>query len=70
MEKELQLVFTTDQNKKKIITVANPREDVTLDEAQAAMQVLIEQAVFENAAGELSEIAEARMHTCTTSELL
>ncbi|MDO4920443.1 MAG: DUF2922 domain-containing protein [Phascolarctobacterium sp.] len=70
MEKELQLVFTTDQNKKKIITVANPREDVTLDEAQAAMQVLIEQAVFENASGELPEIAETRMHTCNMTELL
>ncbi|WP_293729247.1 DUF2922 domain-containing protein [uncultured Phascolarctobacterium sp.] len=70
MDKELQLVFKTDQGKKKIITVANPREDVTLDEAQAAMQVLIEQAIFENAAGELAEIAEARMHTCNMTELL
>ncbi|MDO4922386.1 MAG: DUF2922 domain-containing protein [Phascolarctobacterium sp.] len=70
MDKELQLVFTTDQAKKKIITVANPREDVTLDEAQAAMQVLIDNPVFDSANGELAEIAEARMHTCTTSELL
>ena len=70
MDKELQLVFTTDQNKKKIITVANPREDVTLDEAQAAMQVLIDNPVFDSANGELTEIAEVRMHTCTTSELL
>ena len=70
MEKELQLVFTTDQNKKKIITVAQPREDVTLDEAQAAMQVLIDNPVFDSANGELAAVAEARMHTCTTSELL
>ena len=70
MDKELQLVFKTDQGKKKIITVANPREDVTLDEAQAAMQVLIEQAIFESATGELAEIAEARMHTCNMTELL
>ena len=70
MDKELQLVFKTDQGKKKIITVANPREDVTLDEAQAAMQVLIEQAIFENATGELAEIAEARLHTCNMTELL
>ena len=70
MNKELQLVFTTDQAKKKIITVANPREDVTLDEAQAAMQVLIDNPVFDSANGELAAIVEARMHTCTTSELL
>ena len=70
MEKELQLVFKTQQGKKKIITVANPREDVTLEEAQAAMQVLIDKAVFDSSIGELSEIAEARLHTCNMTELL
>ncbi len=70
MEKELQLVFTTDQSKKKIITVAAPREDVTLEEAASAMQVLIENPVFDSVSGELAAVSEARMHTCTTSELL
>jgi hypothetical protein len=67
---ELQLVFKTAQDKKKIITITDPREDVSLEEANAAMQVIIEKNIFESSYGDLLEIVEARLHNCEYTVLL
>lgn len=67
---ELQLVFKCTNGKKRILIINNPREDVTLEEATAVMQVIIEKNIFENAYGDLVEIVEARMHTCEYTVLL
>ena len=67
---ELQLVFKCTNGKKRILIINNPREGVTLDEATAVMQTVIDTNVFENAYGELVEIVEARMHTCEYTVLL
>ena len=67
---ELQLVFRCTNGKKRILIINNPREGVTLDEATAVMQTVIDKNVFENAYGDLVEIVEARMHTCEYTVLL
>lgn len=67
---ELQLVFKCTNGKKRILIINNPREAVTLDEATAVMQTVIDKNVFENAYGDLVEIVEARMHTCEYTVLL
>lgn len=67
---ELQLVFKCTNGKKRILIINNPREGVTLDEATAVMQAVIDKNVFENAYGDLVEIVEARMHTCEYTVLL
>ena len=67
---ELQLVFKRTNGKKRILIINNPREGVTLDEATAVMQTVIDKNVFENAYGDLVEIVEARMHTCEYTVLL
>ena len=67
---ELQLVFKCTNGKKRIFIINNPREGVTLDEATAVMQTVIDKNVFENAYGDLVEIVEARMHTCEYTVLL
>ena len=67
---ELQLVFKCENGTKKIIIVPNPREAVTLEEATAAMQVLLEKNIFDSSYGDLVEIVEARMHTCEYTVLL
>ena len=67
---ELQLVFKCTNGKKRILIINNPREGVTLDEATAVMQNVIDKNVFENAYGDLVEIVEARMHTCEYTVLL
>ena len=67
---ELQLVFKCTNGKKRILIVNNPREDVTLEEANDVMQQLITLNVFESANGDLQEIVEARLHTCEYTVLL
>ena len=67
---ELQLVFKCTNGKKRILIINNPREGVTLDEATAVMQIVIDKNVFENAYGDLVEIVEARLHTCEYTVLL
>ena len=67
---ELQLVFQCTNGKKRILIVNDPREDVTLEEATAVMQLLIEKNIFDRANGHLTEIAEARMHTCEYNVLM
>ena len=67
---ELQLVFKCTNGKKRILIINNPREGVTLDEATAVMQTVIDKNVFENAYGDLVEIVESRMHTCEYTVLL
>ena len=67
---ELQLVFKCTNGKKRILIINNPREGVTLDEATAVMQTVIDKNVFVNAYGDLVEIVEARMHTCEYTVLL
>ena len=67
---ELQLVFQCTNGKKRILIVNDPREDVTLEEATAVMQLLIEKNIFDSANGGLTEIAEARMHTCEYNVLM
>ena len=67
---ELQLVFRCTNDKKRILIVNDPREDVTLEEATNVMQLIIDKNVFDSANGDLVEIVEARMHTCEYVVLL
>ena len=67
---ELQLVFKCTNGKKRILIVNDPREDVTLEEATAVMQLIIAQNIFDSATGALTEIVEARMHTCEYNVLM
>ena len=67
---ELQLVFQCTNGKKRILIANDPREDVTLEEATAVMQLLIEKNIFDSANGDLTTIVEARMHTCEYNVLM
>lgn len=61
MEKILELVFKNADGDTKVITVVEPREDVTGEEANAAMQIILEGNVIETSGGDLVEIVEARL---------
>ena len=67
---ELQLVFKCTNGKKRIIIINDPRENVTLEEATTVMQLIIEKNIFDSSYGNLTEIVEARMHTCEYNVLL
>ena len=45
----------------KVITVTDPRTDITAEEAQEAMETILAANVIETNGGDLVEIVEARM---------
>ena len=61
MEKVLELVFKNEDGDTKVVTVVDPREGITAEEANDAMQIIITADVFETSGGKLAEIVEARL---------
>ena len=59
MEKTLELIFTKNDGAKKTLSIADPREDVTLAEAQAAAAKIIEAGVLTSGGLGLNEFVEA-----------
>ena len=60
MEKILELVFKNEDGDTKVVTVVDPREDVTAEEANEAMEIILAADVIETSGGKLTEIVEAR----------
>ena len=54
MEKTLELIFTKSDGAKKTLSIADPREDVTLAEAQAAAAKITKAGVLTSCLNELS----------------
>lgn len=69
MEKVLELVFKNTEGGKKVLTVTDPRADVTAAQAGEAMQAIIGANVFETAGGDLAEAVEARVRTTQVTVL-
>ena len=67
MEKTLELVFNKSDGTKKTLSIADPRADVTLADAQAAK--IIEANVLTSGGEALVEFVEARIKTVTVSVL-
>ena len=69
MEKTLELIFTKSDGAKKTLSIADPREDVTLAEAQAAAARIIEAGVLTSGGLGLNEFVEARIKVVTVTVL-
>ncbi len=69
MEKTLELVFTKSDGAKKTLSIADPREDVTLADAQGAAAKIIEAGVLTSGGEDLTAFVEARIKTVTVSVL-
>ena len=69
MEKTLELIFTKSDGAKKTLSIADPREDVSLADAQAAAAKIIEANVLTSGGLELTEFSEARIKTVTIDVL-
>ena len=61
MEQTLELVFKNAEGDQKIITVTDPREGITAEEANEAMETILTANVVETSGGDLVEIVEARL---------
>ena len=69
MEKTLELIFTKSDGAKKTLSIADPREGVTLAEAQAAAAKIIEAGVLISSGEALTAFVEARIKTVTVTVL-
>ena len=61
MEKSLQLVFKNASGNTKLITISNPKDDLTKAQTDEAMQKIIAANVFKTVGGDLVQAAEARV---------
>lgn len=63
MVKTLELVFRNQSGKEVTISLADPKETLTLSQAQSVMQDIIAKNVFITKGGELKDIVDARIRT-------
>ena len=61
MEQTLELVFKNAEGDTKVITVTDPREGITAQEADEAMDIILAANVIETSGGNLVEAVEARL---------
>ena len=61
MEKSLQLVFKNASGSTKLITISNPKDDLTKAQTDEAMQKIIAANVFKTVGGDLTQAVEARV---------
>ncbi len=69
MEKTLELIFTKSDGAKKTLSIADPREGLTLAEAKTAADKIIDANVLTSSGLELTEFTEARIKTVTIDVL-
>lgn len=61
MDKQLELHFVTEMGRTARLVVQDPKEDLTGQEIQTAMQAIIDANAFITSTGPLVEIKEARL---------
>ena len=63
---DLDLVFRKAAGKKVSLNIEEPKKGVTKAEIDAAMQVVVENNVFNTSGGDIVEAVEGRLRTITT----
>ncbi len=63
---DLDLVFRNAAGKKVSLNIEEPKTGVTKAEIDAAMQVVVENNVFNTSGGDIVEAVEGRLRTITT----
>ncbi|VBB09427.1 Hypothetical protein LUCI_4717 [Lucifera butyrica] len=63
MTKTLEMVFRNSEGKQVTLSVAEPRENLTLAEVQAVMNDIVGKNIFLTTGGDLKEAVDARIRT-------
>ncbi|QIB27521.1 DUF2922 domain-containing protein [Caloranaerobacter azorensis] len=66
---KLEMIFKNQLDKKTIISVDNPKDDLTEEEVSAAMNEIILKNIFSFSGGDLVAISGARIVTTNVQEL-
>ncbi|MDF2635283.1 MAG: hypothetical protein K0R78_2157 [Pelosinus sp.] len=70
MTKTLEMVFRSEGGKDVTLSIADPKENLTLAEVRTVMEDIIAKQVFESKTGNLSQIVEARINSKDTAVLV
>lgn len=70
MSKTLEMVFRTSAGKETTISVPDPKDDLTLVQAQAVMKDIIDKNIFSVKGNALTEKVEARIRNRETVALV
>ena len=70
MAKTLEMVFRSEGGKEVMLSIADPKENLTLAEVKTVMEDIIAKQVFESKTGDLSQIVEARINSKDTAVLV
>jgi hypothetical protein len=63
MTKTLELVFRNATGKEIVLSILDPRADITLAQAQTVMQDIVTKNIFTSTGGDLVQIVEARINS-------
>ena len=69
MAKTLELVFKNQSNRKSVISLDEPRDNLTADEVRAVMQDILVKNIFNTSGGDLIQIEGARIISREVTEL-
>jgi hypothetical protein len=64
------MVFRSEGGKEVTLSIADPKENLTLAEVRTVMEDIIAKQVFESKTGNLSQIVEARINSKDTAVLV
>jgi len=70
LSRRLELVFITTGGGRMQIGLADPKQDLTAAEVEAAMNVIIEKNIFSATTGDAASILSARVVTRDTEEII
>ncbi len=68
--KKLEMEFLNSLNKKYVISLDDPKFDLTQEEVQTAMEAIISDNVFTVSLADLAEVVEARIITTQVDKLI
>jgi len=63
MVKTLEMVFRNESGKEVVLSIAEPKEDLTLAQVNTVMQDIVAKNVFSTKTGDLVQIVEARIRS-------
>jgi len=63
MVKTLEMVFRNESGKEVVISIAEPKDDLTLAQVNTVMQAIVAKNVFSTKTGDLVQIVEARIRS-------
>jgi len=70
LTRRLELVFQNAAGRRTVLTVQEPRPDITADEVKAAMELIVARDVFTSPGGDLVAVVGARLVSRETVDLI